>query len=188
MPETFRLVTPAPVYLPSYRAALEAGWSPDSVLGNLATQRELDRIDRDPIAFLLSLDDPKAKGPPVSLIDGSTRPRLPGYRRWMWDGEFCGSISLRWQDGTEVMPPYVPGHIGFGVVPWKRGRGYAAKALALLLPEARGRGLRWVDITTEEDNLASRRTIERCGGVMIGRFMKDPGHRGGEALRYRIEL
>ena len=27
-------------------------------------------------------------------------PRLPSYRLWMWDGEFAGSISLRWQPGT----------------------------------------------------------------------------------------
>lgn len=25
---------------------------------------------------------------------------LPGYHLWMWDGEFCGSINLRWHRGT----------------------------------------------------------------------------------------
>ena len=57
----------------------------------------------------------------------------------MWDGEFCGSIGFRWQPGTSTLPPYVLGHIGYAVVPWKRGRGYATQALALLLPEARKR-------------------------------------------------
>ena len=28
----------------------------------------------------------------------------PGYVRWMWDGEFCGSTGFRWQRGTEALP------------------------------------------------------------------------------------
>lgn len=188
MPEPFRLVPPAPIYLASYRAALEAGWSPDNVLGNIAAHRELDRIDRDPTAFLMSLDDPKAKGEPILMTDGTTRPRLPGFRRWMWDGAFCGSIGFRWQDGTNALPDYCPGHIGFGVVPWKRGQGYAAKALAALLPDARGRGLTYVEITTSPENIASRRTIEACGGVLIERFADHLHHGGKEKLRYRITL
>jgi predicted acetyltransferase len=188
MPDPFRLVPPAPVYLPSYRAALEAGWSPDNVLGTLAAHRELDRIDRDPMAFLLSLDDPKAKGAPIMLKDGTTRPRLPGYRRWMWDGAFCGSIGFRWQEGTADLPDYCLGHIGFAVVPWKRGNGYAAKALLALLPDARARGLAYVEITASSDNEPSKRTIERCGGVLIERFADQVHHEGAEVLRYRIAL
>ena len=59
----------------------------------------------------------------------------------MWDGEFCGSIGFRWQPGTSALPPYCLGHIGYSVVPWKQRRGYATKALALLLPDARKEGL-----------------------------------------------
>ena len=32
------------------------------------------------------------------------RPRLPGYFLWAWDGDFCGSFSLRWQNGTSALP------------------------------------------------------------------------------------
>jgi predicted acetyltransferase len=41
----------------------------------------------------------------------------------MWDGEFCGSIGLRWLPGTEELPPHCLGHIGYAVVPWKRRLG-----------------------------------------------------------------
>ena len=85
-------------------------------------------------------------------------------------------------------PPHVLGHIGFSVVPWKRGRGYATRALALLLPEARTRGLPHVELTTEPDNLPSQRTIEKNGGVLVERFEKAPAYGGGASLRYRIEL
>ena len=69
-------------------------------------------------------------------VDGTTVPRLPGYLKWMWDGEFCGVIGFRWQPGTEALPPTCLGHIGYAVVPWKRGRGYATAALLALGPLA----------------------------------------------------
>ena len=72
--------------------------------------------------------------------------RLPGFSRWMWDGEFCGSIGFRWQPGTEVLPPHCLGHIGYAVVPWKKRRGHATRALAAMLPLARAEGLRYVEL------------------------------------------
>ncbi len=182
------LVKPSRRYLPAYRAALERGWSPDNVRLEAAAREHLAAIAADAGAFLASLDDPEARGAPVKLPDGSIAPRLPGFVRWIWDGEFCGSIGLRWQQGTSALPAHVLGHIGFAIVPWKRGRGLAAQALAALLPLARAQGLDRVEITTNLDNVASQRTILRCGGVLEGRFRKAETFGGAEALRYRIDL
>jgi predicted acetyltransferase len=52
----------------------------------------------------------------VALPDGTMVPRLPGFWRWLWDGEFCGSIQFRWQPGTPDLPPTCLGHIGYSVV------------------------------------------------------------------------
>ena len=128
-----KLVWPSRDHLASYVAALERGWSPDNVRGEVAEQEELRWIDADPDGFLASLVYRQAAGHPITLADGTTVPRLPGYRRWMWDGEFCGSIGFRWQHGTEALPPHCLGHIGYAVVPWKRGRGYATAALREIL-------------------------------------------------------
>jgi predicted acetyltransferase len=113
---------------------------------------------------------------------------LPGYRRWLWDGEFCGSIGLRWQPGTAALPAYCLGHIGYTVVPWKRRRGYATVALRLLLPEARALGLPYVELTTDAKNSISHQVIVANGGMLTGHFKKPAQFGGTPAHRYRINL
>jgi predicted acetyltransferase len=98
------------------------------------------------------------------LPDGRKVQRLPFHLFWLWDGEFCGSASVRFQRGTDELPAYVSGHIGYAVVPWKRGRGYASRTLTLLLPIVRAEGLRRVMLTCDSDNEASKRIILKCGG------------------------
>lgn len=182
------LVWPSLDRLPGYAEALRRGFSPDNVRGEAASRERLASISRDAAGFVSGLVDREAKGGPIVLADGSTVPRLPGYERWIWDGEFCGSIGFRWQPGTEALPPTCLGHIGYAVVPWKRRLGYGTGALRLLLPEARAEGLRYVEITTDPGNLPSRRVIEANGGVLVERFVKPASLGGTPALRYRIQL
>jgi predicted acetyltransferase/N-acetylglutamate synthase-like GNAT family acetyltransferase len=182
-----KLVWPSREYLASYVAALERGWSPDN-LRQAAAQEELARIASDADAFLASLVDREAAGDPIALPDGRTVPRLPGYRRWLWDGEFCGSIGFRWQRATEALPPHCLGHIGYAVVPWKQRRGYATMALREVLREARAEGLRFVEITTDPDNVASRRVIESNGGVLVEEFVTPIALGSKRELRYRVTI
>ncbi len=104
MTPPMQLVTPSLDRLPSYVAALKRGWSPDNIKGSAASIEELAHIEKDPGWFVKSLTDPEAKGPPIVLPDGSSAARLPGFRLWLWDNEFCGSIGLRWQPGTSEVP------------------------------------------------------------------------------------
>jgi predicted acetyltransferase len=182
-----QLVWPAAEYLESYTEALRRGWSPNTTRPEAALE-DLALIAEDPALFLARQVDREAKGPPVILPDGSTTQRLPGYSRWMWDEEFCGSINFRWQPGTPALPPQCLGHIGYSVVPWKRGRGYATEALLMLLADIHEPGLPYVDLTTEETNRPSVRVIEANGGVLVERFTEPGAYGGGEGLRYRIHL
>jgi predicted acetyltransferase len=153
------------------------GWSPNNVTNVSAEQ--LAAIREDPDAFLAELT---RQGGTITLPDGAEVPRLPFIVRWMWDGEFCGSISLRWQTGSDELPPYVLGHVGYAVVPCKRGRGYATEALRSMLDEARSVGLARLQITTDPDNQASQRVIEINGGRRVEEFVNE---RYGPGLRLR---
>lgn len=180
------LVRPAAAYLRSYCEALQRGWSPNN-LRPQAAEEELAAIRHDPDAFFRQIVNFEGGGAGVKLPDGSIVPRLPGYRKWMWDGEFCGSIQLRWST-TGELPEYCLGHVGYSVVPWKQRRGYATRALGLLLPEARERGLQSVEITTTPDNVASQKVILANGGLLIEQFEKLASLGGGAELRYRIAV
>lgn len=178
------LVAPAEEHLRAYVALLESGWSYGPIND---PQAVLERIRADPARYLALMTDREAKGDPVKLPDGSTVPRLPGLTRWMWDGEFCGAIGLRWQPGTEALPEYTLGHIGYDVLPGKRLRGYATRALAQMLPLAWAEGLRYVELTTDPDNIGSQKVIQANGGVLHERFTKSAHHGSTPGLRFRIQ-
>jgi predicted acetyltransferase len=190
--KTIQFQTPSLALLPTYVQALEAGWSPDNVRKEAAAREQLQAIAQAPEAFVAGLDDPSAAGGPIPLPDGTFIARLPGITRWIFDGDardgFCGAIGFRWQRGTSTLPPHVLGHIGFSIVPWKRGNGYAGQALRLMLAEARGQGLAYVELTVDPENLASQKVIASSGGVLIERFRKAAAYGGAEALRFRIAL
>lgn len=182
-----QLVAPSLEHLDSFAAALRRGWSPSTE--HDISSEVLAELEADPDAFLRGSDDRDPQGRTVTLPDGTVVPRIPGFARWMWDGEFCGSINARWQHGTTALPPTCLGHVGYSVVPWKQRRGYATRALALLLDELRlDTDLPFVEITTDPDNVGSQRVIEANGGVLVERFDKGAAYGHGEGLRYTIAL
>ncbi len=177
-----RLVAPAAEYLAGYAAALRQGWSPNNVRD--VSGEQLAAIEADAAGFLAGFT---REGGTITLGDGRVVPRLPGPVRWMWDGEFCGAISLRYVPGTEDLPEHVLGHIGYAVVPWKRGCGHATAALRQILPLAAEAGLRHVDLTCDADNLVSQKVITANGGRLVSRT-PDGVAPGQDRLLFRIPL
>lgn len=183
------LVRPAAEHLDSYRDTLRRGWFTERAREDAEKAAELlAKIDADPQAFLEGHDDPVGGGEPITLDDGTQVPRLPSVRRWMWDGAYCGGIGVRYQPGTAELPSYVLGHIGYAVVPWKRGLGYATAALGQMLPVAATTGLPYVDIVIDVKNLPSQAVTRANGGVLVREFVAPESSGSFDAMLFRIDL
>ncbi|GLZ00365.1 GNAT family N-acetyltransferase [Actinoplanes sp. NBRC 103695] len=102
---------------------------------------------------------------------------------WMAEGDtILGSISLRHELNDFLLEQ--GGNIGYGVRPSARGRGLAGWALHEVLGKARDRGLSKALVTCHVTNPASRRVIERAGGV----FEDIRDGRLGPTRRYWFDL
>jgi predicted acetyltransferase len=110
---------------------------------------------------------------------------VPNSTFWLVaDSEIVGVANIR----HELTPALMEfgGHIGYGVKPSARRKGYATKMLELSLGEVRKLGIDKVRITCDKDNIASAKTIERNGGVLDSeKFL--PEH-GSVIRRYWIHL
>lgn len=147
-----------------------------------AEGKTLDEGIQDPgnnfAGFVQHLKD-ESKG--VNLKPG----RVPQTTYWIVDKDgYAGKIAIRHELNDHLLK--VGGHIGYGVIPSKRGRGYGKKALELVLPKARAMGLKKVLLTCDSTNVASRKIIESQGGIFENEV---PGEDGKPSkLRFWINL
>lgn len=71
---------------------------------------------------------------------------------------------------------YSGGHIGYGIRPSERRRGYATRLLALALVITKELGIDSVLVICDEGNLASERTILKNGGIQDTSFTEENGN------------
>ena len=83
---------------------------------------------------------------------------------WISGSTFIGRISVRHRLTDQLRA--VGGHIGYEVRPSQRRRGHATAMLAAVLPEAARLGIDAVLVTCDDTNTASKRVIEKNGGVL----------------------
>ncbi len=89
---------------------------------------------------------------------------VPASTYWLVDkGEFIGHVSVR--HALDDSLKRRGGHIGYAIRPSKHGLGYGSNILKLVLPHAKQLGIQSVLVTCDKENLASRRIIEKNGGV-----------------------
>lgn len=65
------------------------------------------------------------------------------------------------------------GHIGDGIRPSERRKGYATKMIGLALKECRKLGIRHVLMVCDKDNIGSAKSIINNGGVLENEFVND---------------
>jgi predicted acetyltransferase len=167
-----RLVAPDARYRPSFLRSLaeyqaEGGY------------RELDAARlTDPAEFARFVralhDDARGDGSLWRYLAGLTgRPPwrqpasgwAPQIAYWWTAGdEYLGRLNLR----PRLTPDLLRrgGNIGYDVRPTARRRGHATAMVAAALPLLAARGIDPARVDCDDDNLASRRVIERNGGVL----------------------
>ena len=80
------------------------------------------------------------------------------------DNKIVGSINIRWNLSKEMLK--FRGHIGYGIRPTERKKGYNKINLYLGLMKSYEMGLDKVMIACEANNIPSDRTLKALGGVL----------------------
>ena len=95
---------------------------------------------------------------------------------------FVGAINIRHYLNEELL--YTGGHIGDGIRPGERRKGYATAMIGLGLEECCKLGITKVLMTCDKDNIGSAKSIMNNGGVLENEVMED----GVLEQRYWITL
>jgi predicted acetyltransferase/GrpB-like predicted nucleotidyltransferase (UPF0157 family) len=98
------------------------------------------------------------------------------------DRVVVGRLSLR--HSLNDFLAKIGGHIGYGVVPSQRRRGYATEMLRQAIPICFSLGIGRALVTCDEDNVGSRKVVEAGGGIFEG--MIDCPESGVPKRRYWI--
>lgn len=106
----------------------------------------------------LTLSNEDVSDPECGIDDGYT---FYIYRAKTRD--YLGYVSLRLGESPAL---YYLGHIGYRIEAEHRGHGYAARACRLMLPLLQRLRLESVVITTNVENIPSRKTCLRLGCVL----------------------
>lgn len=96
---------------------------------------------------------------------------------------FVGAINIRHYLNEELL--LGGGHIGDGIRPSERRKGFATEMIRLGLLECKKLGIDKVLMTCDKDNIGSAKSIINNGGVLENEFVNEEGK---IEQRYWIEL
>lgn len=99
--------------------------------------------------------------------------------------KLIGDTSLRHYLTVEGYNTW--GHIGYGVRPSERRKGYAAQMLKIMLDEAKTMKMHKVLISCHTSNIGSVKVIESCGGKLEN-IVDDPNETGKTINRYWFKI
>lgn len=87
------------------------------------------------------------------------------------DNKIVGTINIRWNLSEKMLK--FGGHIGYGIRPTERRKGYNKIQLYLVLLEAQKLNLDKVMLDCSVDNLGSDKTIKALGGILERRELDE---------------
>ena len=86
----------------------------------------------------------------------------------VYNNRIVGMLQIRHELNERLLKTY--GHIGYGVRPSERRKGYATQMLAAALVKCKAMGLDKVLISCDKHNIGSAKTIIKNGGVLSNEF------------------
>ncbi|MEH7179924.1 GNAT family N-acetyltransferase [Neobacillus vireti] len=138
-------------------------------------------IQKDPSDFEAMVQFLKGNEQGRNLPEGW----VPDSTFWLinQDKRIIGAVNIRHQ-----LTPFLlnrGGHIGYGIRPSERRKGFATKLLSLSLEKARELGIRKALVVCDEENTGSFKTIIYNGGIPDTDFIEEDGN---IIKRFWIEL
>ena len=97
--------------------------------------------------------------------------------------KFIGACNIRHYLNDSLLKS--GGHIGDGIRPSERRKGYATTMIGLALEECKKLGIKRVLMTCDKDNIGSAKSIINNGGVLENEFINEDGK---VEQRYWIDL
>lgn len=142
------------------------------------------------VPWVISKDPSNFQAMLQSLFDSEKGENLP--EGWVPDSTYwlvnenkkvIGAVNIR-HSLTESLTNS-GGHIGYGIRPSERRKGYATKLLSLSLEKAKELGIRKVLVVCDAANVGSEKTILNNGGLRDSDFIEEDGN---VVKRFWIEL
>jgi predicted acetyltransferase len=128
-------------------------------------------IEKDPTGFEEMLDflskNEDKQFIPEGWVQSSTF--------WLVDNrKVVGAVNIRHELTEKLFNS--GGHIGYGIRPSERQKGYATKLLTLALEKSKEIGIKNALVVCDDHNVASRKTILKNGGVQDKNFIEEDGN------------
>ncbi|WP_394217629.1 GNAT family N-acetyltransferase [Halobacillus trueperi] len=138
-------------------------------------------IEKDPTDFQAMVQELHNDAKGIDLPEGF----VPGSTYWLVDGKnnVLGAVNIR-HSLTEPLRN-AGGHIGYGIRPSERRKGYATELLRLSLLKSKELGITNALVVCDESNTGSMKTILNNGGREDEDFVEEDGN---VVKRYWIEL
>lgn len=86
---------------------------------------------------------------------------------------FVGAVNIRHYLNESLL--FTGGHIGDGIRPSQRRKGYATAMIGLALEECKKLGIHRVLMTCDKDNIGSAKSILNNGGVLENEVVNEDG-------------
>lgn len=122
-------------------------------------------------------------------VKTATGDRVPDTTLFCFDKDrsiFVGAVNIRHYLNEGLLA--TGGHIGDGIRPSERGKGYGTAMVALALDECRKLGIKRVLMCCDSDNTGSEKTILRNGGVLENEVEEIEDGKKSLVRRYWIDL